>query len=80
MVKKRDYKKEYREFHGLPEQKKERASRNKARRQMEKEGVVHKGDGFDIDHEDSDPLNDARSNLRKQTKSRNRSRNKRDRD
>jgi len=76
--KKRDYAREYQLFHGKPEQKKERAMRNKARRMMEREGVVHKGDGYDVDHEDSNPMHSVRSNLRKQTKSRNRSRNRRD--
>lgn len=32
----RDYKKEYREYHGKPEQIATRAARNKARREMEK--------------------------------------------
>lgn len=46
----RDYKKEYREYQGTEEQKHNRALRNKARRQMEREGKVHKGDGKDVDH------------------------------
>jgi len=29
---------------------KKRAERNKARRMLIKEGVVHKGDGMDVDH------------------------------
>lgn len=29
---------------------KKREERNKARRQLEKEGKVHKGDGVDVDH------------------------------
>lgn len=33
-----------------PEQKRRRAERNKARRDAERRGVVHKGDGKDIDH------------------------------
>lgn len=32
MAKKRDYKKEYRDYHGKPEQKKRRADRNRVRR------------------------------------------------
>lgn len=47
---KRDYKKEYREYHAKPEQKKRRALRNKARRQAEKRGAVKKGDGKEVDH------------------------------
>ena len=46
----RDYKKEYREYGGLPEKKKNRAKRNAARRQAEKEGKVRKGDGKEVDH------------------------------
>lgn len=46
----RDYKREYQTYHAKPEQKKNRAQRNAARREMEKEGRVHKGDGKDVDH------------------------------
>jgi hypothetical protein len=46
----RDYKKEYAEFHGQPEQVARRAQRVKARRMMEKTGAAHKGDGKDVDH------------------------------
>jgi hypothetical protein len=50
MAKRRDYKKEYREYHALPEQKKRRADRNSARRKAMKDGKVHKGDGKELDH------------------------------
>lgn len=46
----RDYKEEYRKYHGTPEQKKKRAMRNAARRKAEREGRVSKGDGKEIDH------------------------------
>ncbi len=46
----RDYKKEYREYHALPEQKKRRADRNAARAKAMKAGKVHKGDGKELDH------------------------------
>ena len=46
----RDYKKEYDSYHAKPEQIKNRAQRNKARGMLESEGVVHKGDGKDVDH------------------------------
>jgi len=39
----RDYKKEYANYQGKPEQIANRADRNSARRQMEKKGVVSKG-------------------------------------
>jgi hypothetical protein len=46
----RDYKKEYAEYHGKPEQIANRAERVKARRVMEKTGAAKKGDGKDVDH------------------------------
>lgn len=48
--KKRDYKKEYKEYHSKPEQKENRAKRNAARAKMEDAGKVRKGDGKDVDH------------------------------
>ena len=42
----RNYKKEYEDYHARPEQIKRRAARNKARRHLEKEGKVSKGDGI----------------------------------
>lgn len=71
--KKRNYKKEYANYQGKPEQIKRRAKRNAARRKLEKEGKVHKGDGKDVDHKDTNPNNNGRSNLRVQSKSSNRS-------
>lgn len=47
---KRNYKKEYRDYHSRPEQKKRRADRNRARRMAMKRGAVHKGDGKEVDH------------------------------
>lgn len=46
----RPYKKEYDQYHGTEEQKKNRAKRNTARRRMEAKGRVRKGDGNDVDH------------------------------
>lgn len=46
----RDYKKEYAEYHGKPEQVANRAERVKARRTMEKTGAAKKGDSKDVDH------------------------------
>jgi hypothetical protein len=46
----RNYKQEYANYQGRPEQIANRAKRNAARAEMEKKGVVHKGDGKDVDH------------------------------
>ena len=46
----RDYKKEYKNYHGKPKQKKRRAHRNWARAQAEKKGLVEKGDNNDVHH------------------------------
>lgn len=46
----RPYKKEYEQYDGTEAVKKKRAQRNKARRMMEDAGLVHKGDGKDVDH------------------------------
>lgn len=46
----RDYAKEYREYQGTEQQKKNRAQRNKARRAAMRAGKVHKGDGKDVAH------------------------------
>lgn len=69
----RDYKKEYRTYQGTKEQIRRRSSRNKARRRLEKDGLVRKGDGKDVDHKDGNPLNNSRSNIRVMSASRNRS-------
>lgn len=47
---KRNYRKEYDEYQGKPEQIKRRAQRNAARRAAEKKGLVKKGDGKEVDH------------------------------
>lgn len=52
MAKKRDYRKEYDEYQGTPEQKKRRAQRNAARRKAMREGKVRKGDNKEVDHID----------------------------
>lgn len=46
----RNYKKEYKNYQGKPEQIKRRAQRNTARRRAEKAGKVSKGDGKDVHH------------------------------
>ena len=71
----RDYKEEYANYQGSDEQKKNRAQRNKARRIMEKEGKVRKGDGKDVGHIKamSKGGKTTRGNIEVQTKSGNRS-------
>jgi hypothetical protein len=46
----RNYKKEYENYHSRPEQKKNRAARNAARRKAIREGRARKGDGKDVHH------------------------------
>lgn len=74
MTRQRDYKQEYQNYHAKPEQKKNRAQRNAARRELEREGRVHKGDGKDVDHKK--PIRsggtNAASNLRVTPKGKNR--------
>jgi|TARA_Y100000034_G_scaffold80772_1_gene96890 hypothetical protein len=60
----RDYKKEYEKYHSNKEQRANRSKRVLARRQLEKEGRVCKGDGKDVDHKDGNPQNNDRKNLR----------------
>lgn len=69
----RNYKSEYENYQGTPEQKKKRAARGRARYKLMKQGRVKLGDGLDVDHKDTNPLNNSSSNLRVQTKSNNRS-------
>ena len=59
----RDYKKEYQEYHSKPEQIANRSKRNQARREMEKDGKVSKGDGKDVNHKT--PIKSGGSNSKK---------------
>ena len=72
---KRDYKKQYEKYDGKDSVKKDRAKRNGARRMLESEGKVSKGDGKDVDHKK--PLSkggsNGKSNLRVTSKRSNRS-------
>lgn len=47
---KRNYRKEYDEYHASPEQKKRRVQRNQARAEAMQRGAVQKGDGKEVDH------------------------------
>lgn len=72
----RDYKKEARQ-HATRESTKDRVARNAARRQLEKEGKVHKGDGKEVDHKrpiggKGNHNNNSRSNLQVVSRSANR--------
>jgi hypothetical protein len=71
----RNYKKEYANYQGKPEQIRKRSMRNKARRKLMKEGRVRKGDGKDVDHKQPISLGGGNnpSNLRIQTDNANRS-------
>lgn len=70
----RDYKKEYREYHGKPEQRKNRSSRVLARRLVEKRFGKNRIKGKDVDHKDGNPRNNSLSNLRLEHPSKNRAR------
>ena len=62
----RNYRREYDNYQGKPEQLKNRAKRNAARAEMMKAGRAKKGDGKDVDHKQ--PLSKGgsagKSNLR----------------
>lgn len=65
-------KREYERYQSSAKAKAERASRNSARRAALKKGRVHKGDGKDIDHKNSNPTDNRASNLRVMSASANR--------
>jgi len=50
MATKRNYAKEYANYHAKPKQKKNRAARNQARSKAVKAGRASKGDGKDVHH------------------------------
>lgn len=72
---KRDYAREVALYTSKPEVKKKRAAQNAARADAMKRGLVHKGDGKDVDHKT--PLSkggtNSRGNLRVVSASSNRS-------
>jgi len=64
----RNYKKEYANYQGKPEQIERRSSRNKARRVMGDKTKI----GMDVGHKDNDPMNNDPENLRNEDPSINR--------
>ena len=73
----RDYRKEYDDYHGKPEEIERRSSRNKARRLAQKNKNLSWLD--EVDHIDNNPNNNSPNNLRvvSRNKNRTRSHNKR---
>lgn len=69
----RNYRIEYDNYQGTPEQRRRNDARKKARRLMEKEGKVRKGDGKDVDHKNGNPKDNSKKNLRVTNKTNNRS-------
>lgn len=68
----RDYKKEYQATHGTAKGIKDRAARNKARADAMKRGLVHKGDGKEIDHKNFNPRDNSAKNKQVLTRHANR--------
>ena len=56
----RDYKKEYENYQGKPDQIKRRAARNAARNQLKDNKDIK---GKDVHHKDNNPMNNDKSNL-----------------
>jgi hypothetical protein len=76
MDKKRNYRKEYDSYHKSERQKKRRAGRNKARRMVIKKRGKNAVQGKDVHHADRNPTNNGMSNLKIQSKKKNRGNNK----
>ena len=69
---KRDYKRE-RQLQSTPKELKNNAMRKAARYKLQKEGLVSKGDGKDVDHKNGNPTDNSRKNLAVKSKTANRS-------
>ena len=67
-----------RKYNSKPSSKKDRASRNAARSEAMKEGKARKGDGKDIDHKNSNPRDNRKSNTQVMSASKNRAMNQYD--
>jgi hypothetical protein len=72
----RDYKKEYRNYHGKPKQRKDRSKRTTVREKFIKKGIIKKGSKKDIDHKV--PLRNGGSNKLNNLRLRDRSENRSD--
>lgn len=66
-----------RKYGSKPSQIKRRSERNKTRRMLEKQGVVHKGDGKDVDHQNGNTADMSSANIRVIPASKNRRANRR---
>lgn len=66
-----------RKYGSKPSQIKRRSERNKTRRMLEKQGVVHKGDGKDVDHQNGNTADMSSTNIRVIPASKNRRANRR---
>jgi len=73
VAKKRNYRKEYDNYHADPTQVKRRTSRNAARGALIKAGAARKGDGKDVAHRNGNPTDNRRGNLSLQRPAQNRS-------
>ena len=71
LTKKRNYKKEYANYHSKPVQKANRAGRNAARKIVKKAGVNTAGK--DVAHKNGNPRDNRRGNLTLQRPAQNRS-------
>lgn len=60
-------------YNKKPSEVRRRVNNNRARRQLMREGRVRVGDGKDVAHEDNNHNNGRRSNLKVQSRSKNRS-------
>lgn len=70
--------KRQRAYNSRPEQKRRRAERNNARRELERNGRVRKGDGKDIDHKNHNTSDKSNGNLRVVARGKNRAMNQHD--
>ena len=64
MAARRNYRMEYQKYQASTSAKLDRAARNRARRELMAKGIVHKGDGKDVDHKNSNPRDNSADNLR----------------